>query len=122
MSHTPGPWHYDPNDDVIWTDCDGDERPAFRKNLASELTSDDRYPKEEQLANVHLIAAVPEMLDALIEILHEVDGGFIGSPHWHVRELWQGNRRRIPMKTQTSGISRFLFPKRNLAVIILVVF
>lgn len=60
QKHTPGPWYADPYED----DCDGIGVCAKGKGIVADVDSDYCEP-EEMRANAHLIAAAPEMKEAL---------------------------------------------------------
>lgn len=61
--HTPGPWLYEYNP---YTSQDGREIPAFDIRADEKLFStNEDLPPETQEANARLIAAAPEMLEAL---------------------------------------------------------
>ncbi len=67
MKHTPGPWKSD-NEIVAWW---GGEQPAVRVSYQDTLSMsspvamcDPRVGEEEALANAHLIAAAPALLEA----------------------------------------------------------
>ena len=63
--HTPGPWYWDDEDALPWTDYDGVEHAPFlvdRNGRYVMAGSDIRIPKE---ANARLIAAAPDLLEAL---------------------------------------------------------
>ena len=62
-AHTPGPWVYEYNP---YRSQDDREIPAFQvhgEHKVCEINED--RPLEEQEANVRLIAAVPDLLEAL---------------------------------------------------------
>jgi hypothetical protein len=66
--HTPGPWYWDDEDALPWTDYDGVEHAPFlvdRNGRYVMTGSDIRIPKE---ANARLISAAPELLEALKEL------------------------------------------------------
>jgi len=62
LQHTPGPWHVDELDDDLIYDRQG-------KHIATAgnaVQLDDRYETPEEVtANARLIAAAPQMFDAL---------------------------------------------------------
>jgi hypothetical protein len=74
MSHTPGPWkierHYDPG----YKNISAQKHTALAQVVWC-MEDEDRSPECE--ANAHLIAAAPELLDALENLLkvHEGEGG-----------------------------------------------
>lgn len=59
--HTPGPWLLSPTDDTIVIDATGNEVAA----VDGDYNDPDTWPQME--ANGRLIAAAPEMLEALKE-------------------------------------------------------
>jgi|SRR2546425_7977966 len=62
MTHTPGPWHLDKHADAR-TVCDGQHNGE--NAYADEIAVIRFGPKPEALANARLIAAAPELLEAL---------------------------------------------------------
>jgi hypothetical protein len=73
MSHTPGPWENDGND--IWA---GD-------HLIATVSGDQNglFANPSRLADSALIAAAPELLDALRDALDVMgDWGEDGDPEW----------------------------------------
>ena len=73
-SRTPGPWVYQYSP---YTSQDGHEIPAFEVHGEEKVcdTNEDR-PVEEQEANARLIAAAPELYDALeyfFNIMHDYE-------------------------------------------------
>lgn len=73
VTHTPGPW-------VELHDFDGDYGIFGGPNLVAVTNHD----TDEDHANARLIAAAPEMLEALEELLGRVQGLLGGEP----AELW----------------------------------
>jgi hypothetical protein len=80
---TPGPWVYQYNP---YTSQEGKEIPAFEVHGEEKVcdTNEDR-PCEEQEANARLIAASPELYDALenfFNIMHDYESslskGYVG--------------------------------------------
>lgn len=74
--HTPGPWL---RDDCSGLDCDvraaSGRKVALCWGLASNNATNYRADyRAECDANAHLIAAAPELLEALSKLLNEVDG------------------------------------------------
>ena len=62
-AHTPGPWVYQYSP---YTSQDGHEIPAFEVHGEDKVCdTNENQPSEEQEANARLIAAAPELLDAL---------------------------------------------------------
>lgn len=76
-AHTPGPWDYDYYaDHVAFGGHDGREDYTFRVEYCDDM------PEGEQIANNHLIAAAPELLQAvedfiLLSALHDWEGAAI---------------------------------------------
>ena len=76
--HTPGPWKW-------WTTHEGAHRINPHKGGLVIASCDTRNPfSEEQEANARLIAAAPDLLEALKETL--ADGGLSGATRDLVRE------------------------------------
>jgi hypothetical protein len=73
-ARTPGPWifQYSP-----WRAQDGSDIPAFEVHGEEKVCdTDENRPVEEQEANARLIAAAPEMYDALehfFNIMHDYE-------------------------------------------------
>jgi hypothetical protein len=68
-THTPAPWKIEPHDhaNVIWAD-NGTICDVFHANENDDMTSG--FPvMQESEANARLIAAAPELLEALQELL-----------------------------------------------------
>lgn len=69
LKHTPGPWAVDYNGTIghIKTLCNPEEHTKtvikYRYNLCEEILTE-----EEIQANARLIAAAPEMLEALVDV------------------------------------------------------
>ena len=75
--HTPGPWHINDHahdEEVVYIEAD-------RYGVASIFTDTDKVDSTE-LANARLIAAAPELLEALKNI--ENDDGHIPSTIWNM--------------------------------------
>lgn len=79
MSHTPGPWHADKYG-KIWRNVPSDLYEYGGKiagDMPLAFVSKGWYEKDEtpypQQANAHLIAAAPDMLEALEEVMGELD-------------------------------------------------
>lgn len=71
-AYTPGPWHVEPQQDgYSWEICTSSPG-AWLMFLRStrEATSDER---SEDFANARLMAAAPELLDALQKAHHTID-------------------------------------------------
>lgn len=71
-AHTPGPWELDHGDDGdnFTIRADGEFVTRLTK---SRYTDDRRDP--EAYANAALIAAAPDLLSSLRDVLAEIDGG-----------------------------------------------
>jgi hypothetical protein len=69
--HTPGPWH------IAFGGMDGDDF-AVIGSKHSERAVCNLEPRDYTQANARLIAAAPELLQALDEIVAEWDAGNIG--------------------------------------------
>ena len=72
--HTPGPWRVWNINDVFTMDRDGDPTNGYHiaDCMVDNATIDEREMSlSEQRANAYLIAAAPEMLEALEEWLHD---------------------------------------------------
>lgn len=67
-THTPGPWRVGPVDDTIVTDAAGKEVAA----IDGDYNNPDEWPRME--ANARLIAAAPELLDALKRLIKPSPG------------------------------------------------
>jgi hypothetical protein len=74
-AHTPGPWfpvpYGDGNDTVICRDETGNQRIAFMAISGSRDERERRKDWAEIKANARLIAAAPELLEALENLLAE---------------------------------------------------
>jgi len=64
--HTPGPWEVRPGEPWVIAKAYGDMKSVVHLNLPVRQS-------EEQQANSRLIAAAPELLNALIRIMPFVD-------------------------------------------------
>jgi len=87
MKHTPGPWtdprcYTEPNGDIYRATvyCGGDGR-AEKLRAAATLST----PDETDLANLHLIAAAPELLE-ICRIAHDAILG-VTEAGWDISTL-----------------------------------
>ena len=71
--HTPGPWNV--------TGLYVRERDGGLVASIIDLWHDQKTPKAEKNANARLIAAAPDMLDALQNILNGIETGVVTSDH-----------------------------------------
>jgi hypothetical protein len=84
-SFTPGPWYLR---DKMRMFSDGQET-AFCIDAAPTCCVADVWSDDDRAqANANLIAAAPEMYEALNEIFNELDGRYDGAPDSRV--LWMG--------------------------------
>lgn len=80
--HSPPPWQWDDKDAMPWTDYDDAERAPFlidANGLMVMSGSNIRIPKE---ANAHLIAAAPELLEALMLCVEFIEIASIVEAPW----------------------------------------
>jgi len=94
MKHTPGPWNIQ-DLTKTWNGKEGDWHGGFRLAASDNCCLgiighvDARY-KHQAKANAHLIAAAPEILEALKEITqHAFDDD---TPNEHIREDFERMR------------------------------
>ncbi len=73
--HTPGPWNYRVSDHGL--DVYGQERHVAGESWYPRVFPEGTPEREEKEANARLVAAGPELLDAL-EIAEETLEGFYG--------------------------------------------
>lgn len=71
--HTPGPWVIDPCWDILGNTDDGN-------GMVCQITTD-AVPRAEAEANARLIAAAPDMLEALKQAEQQIDYGQIDAAH-----------------------------------------
>lgn len=73
-NHTPGPWEYDKNvngDFLITTTID---LPALTESEVAVVFNLESAPKGvSPEANARLIAAAPDLLEAITEMMHDID-------------------------------------------------
>jgi len=68
--HTPGPWVIDPCWDILGNTYDGN-------GMVCQITTD-AVPRDEAEANARLIAAAPDLLEALREATSALKGNGYG--------------------------------------------
>lgn len=64
MQHTPGPWRYGPSVSSKWYVFGADNHPVYVENVSAT-----NRPRLQRTANAILIAAAPEMLELLRELV-----------------------------------------------------
>ena len=74
-SHTPGPWSLSASFDSVERRVQHGDNPPLVWGIASGINSahPDYMPREEQIANARLIAAAPELLEALDACLPDLE-------------------------------------------------
>jgi hypothetical protein len=78
--HTPGPWFYEGQN---IRNGDGLDVATVDSERSTERCTSDRIPLKEWTANTRLIAAAPDLLDALEEAIEVVGSwGDDGDPSW----------------------------------------
>lgn len=90
-THTQGPWKADTNGRDVRVDSRGGLFVARTYAIPVEDNPDDAYAAEQK-ANAHLIAAAPELLEALKALLAQFDAGYFvrntqsdGDPEWVIK-------------------------------------
>jgi hypothetical protein len=73
QTHTPGPWDYD-IDYIVAPDPDGRHPNIYIAEIAHSDDEGRVASCEQQDANRRLIAAAPELMEALEELLANVEG------------------------------------------------
>jgi hypothetical protein len=71
--HTPGPWTTDPEFDQVW--CSERSRRVANCDHKNGIH---RLPQVERFANMRLIAAAPELADALLALIPWAEGNHHG--------------------------------------------
>ena len=74
MANTPGPWQVCNTTDVFTMDRDGDPTNGYQIAdcmVDYAMVDENEMSLSEQRANAYLIAAAPELLEALKEWLHD---------------------------------------------------
>jgi len=82
--HTPGPWEYDGDgfDSVAAQDCGTDGYIVFPRDKDGDPDApvceiSDRLDDDEAEANARLIAAAPELLNALQNLMNGIDTNMV---------------------------------------------
>lgn len=92
MSHTPGPWTMRTVSTSagvchrVYPEAWGDPPSHGAICLYDDQTSLNPHPDGEQIANARLIAAAPEMLEALEELV-DIEGPLPGTANWHAKVM-----------------------------------
>ena len=75
-AHTPGPWSLSASFDRVERRVIHGDNPPLVWEIARGINSahPDYMPRDEQIANARLIAAAPELLEALEVALETIDG------------------------------------------------
>lgn len=73
MTHTPGPWAYDPDSKEVFGSTE-EHGCGWIALVEGNDSSDQPLPAEMRAANARLIAAAPELLAALKELVEYDDG------------------------------------------------
>ena len=79
-NHTPGPWR---------TGAGNFGRILAGRIIVAETHTDDTFGEREELANARLIAAAPELLDAMRWVRTLIDNGYLRDPEWETLTLEQ---------------------------------
>ena len=79
MKFTPGPWRVEEGTFLVWADSDAREFDIPIVRCKREYRHwGRRMPDEEHEANVRLIAAAPDMYEALEEARQLINGDLVG--------------------------------------------
>ena len=70
--HTSGPWYYE---EANIRNADGLDVATIDTERSTSRSQYDPVPEEEWIANTHLIAAAPELLAALKDMLRSFETG-----------------------------------------------
>ena len=73
MAHTPGPWAYDEDSKEVFSSSDG-YAMGWIALVKGNADSGRDFPEQERLANARLIAAAPELLAALRDLVAYDEG------------------------------------------------
>lgn len=122
MNHTPGPWEItSSNDTTACFSIKGPKDAQGYQDLVAEIIKtgfprrkdegfgnphwlqDNNLAKETTLANARLIAAAPELLEALTELLDQLET--IGIPEWSGAEGLSLDQARTAIAKATGGQS-----------------
>ncbi len=99
MTHTPGPWWFDGDWHRLPTIFGADRKTRIAILSKSGMTRDART--EAQEADAHLIAAAPELLEALRLIATMQDG----EQAWWARDIANAAIAKATLRATTSGES-----------------
>ena len=86
--HTPGPWGY-------WPNCCRDGGMVTADKYGGHVAAPTVYPKhpEATKANAQLIAAAPDLLEALVDLV---------DAEWMVSNDWGGDRDTVYEKAKAA--------------------
>jgi len=89
IAHTPGPWSWDRSEYADWgwiRDTNGHLVACCTLPVDCEVLKHRRNNTDPTAANARLIAAAPELLEALLTLLTTSDNGY-GVPTDHAWEM-----------------------------------